>query len=362
VRSEKAACLPHNFIDKLACYAIQTTSVNFETFYEAVNLLNILLGNNMSSIKNFFQIKYCFIHVLFLVAVLQGCGLFRRTIPKGEIPGMTPEDKYIMIDNVNYHHREYPGEGRDVFLLHGFASSTYTWEKIIPYLTLQGYHVWTLDMKGSGWSDKPVDANYDIFTLTQEVNKWMEVMGLKDVVFVGNSLGGAIAVLMAQEHPDKTGLIVLIDSAGYPIKKPFIIRMAKMPFAGEITKLFFGRWMVRWNLKEVYFNDDLITEETIDAYYNRMCTENILNAKVALARSLDFEPDNPYIKRIAEIKNRTLIVWGENDEWIPLESGHKFRKDIPNSTLVILPECGHIPQEEKPEQTAKTIIDFIEKR
>jgi pimeloyl-ACP methyl ester carboxylesterase len=316
----------------------------------------------MNSIKIFFQNKYCFIPLLFLAAFLQGCGLFIETIPKGEIIGKAPEDKYIVVDDVNYHYREYPGTGLDIFLLHGFASSTYTWEKVVPYLTGQGYHVWALDMKGAGWSDKPKDAKYDTLTLMKEVNKWMDVMGLKDVVFVGNSLGGAIAVLMALEHPDKTGQIVLIDSAGYPIKKPFIIRMAKMPLAGEITKLFFGRWVVRWNLKEVYFNDDLIPEETIDAYYNRMRTENVLDAKVALARSIDFDAFTPYIKRISEIKNRTLIIWGENDEWIPVESGHKFRKDLSNSTLVILPECGHIPQEEKPELTAKTIIDFIEKR
>jgi len=315
----------------------------------------------MNKIKMLFvKTGYCLM-ALFLVVAASGCGLFSKTIPKSEILGKLPEDKYIMIDNVNYHYREYPGTGRDIFLLHGFTSSTYTWEKVIPYLTLQGYHVWALDMKGSGWSDKPLGAKYDIFTLTQEVNKWMDVMGLKDVVFVGNSLGGAIAVLMVQEHPDKTGKIVLIDSAGYPIKKPFIIRMAKMPLAAEITKLFFGRWLVKWNLKEVFFNDDLITEEQIDAYYIRMRTENILDASVSLARSLNFEPDNPYIKRIAEIKNQTLIIWGENDEWIPLESGYKFRKDLSNSTLVIFPECGHIPQEEKPELTAKTIIDFIER-
>jgi len=273
-----------------------------------------------------------------------------------------PEDKYIMIDDVNYHYREYPGTGRNVFLLHGFASSTYTWEKVIPYLTKQGYHVWALDMKGFGWTDKPEDAKYDTVTLMQEVNKWMESMGLKDTVFVGNSLGGAIAVLMALEHPDKTDLLVLIDSAGYPIDKPFVIKMAKIPLAGEITKLFFGRWVVERTLKEVMCNDDKVTEEQIDAYFKRMSTENALDAQVALAGSLDFNALSSYTKRIPDIKNRTLIIWGENDEWIPLESGHNFKKDLSNSTLVILPQCGHIPQEEKPEETAKIIIDFIEKR
>jgi len=311
--------------------------------------------------KKLFTISGWFFLVLFLAAIFSGCGLFIKTIPKGEILERVPEDKYIMIDDVNYHYREYSGTGRDIFLLHGFASSTYTWEKVIPYLTKQGYHVWALDMKGFGWSDKPEDAKYDTVTLMQEVNKWMDVMGLKDVVFAGNSLGGAIAVLMALEHPDKTGQIVLIDSAGYPIDKPFVIKMAKIPLAGEITKLFFGRWVVELILKEVMFNDDKVTEEQIDAYFKRMSTENALDAQVALARSIDFEAMSIYTRRIPEIKNRTLIIWGENDEWIPLESGHNFKRDLSNSKLVILPECGHIPQEEKPEQTAKLIIDFIER-
>ena len=323
---------------------------------------NILRGNNMNSIKKFFQKIYCFIPLLFLIAFLQGCGLFIKTIPKGEILGKVPEDRYVMIDNVNYHYMEYPGPGRDIFLLHGFASSTYTWETVIPYLTRQGYHVWALDMKGFGWSDKPQDAKYDTVTLMQEVNKWMDVMGLKDVVFVGNSLGGAIAVLIALEHPDKTDRLILIDSAGYPIKKPLVIRMAKIPFAGEITKLFFGRCVVKSTLKEVLFNDDMVTEEKIDAYFHRMSTENAVAAQTALARSFDFEALSSYTIRIPDIKNRTLIIWGENDEWIPLESGHNFSKDLSNSTLVILPQCGHIPQEEKPEETAKIMIDFIESR
>ncbi|MDP3283908.1 MAG: hypothetical protein Q8M56_05730, partial [Desulfobacterales bacterium] len=145
------------------------------------------------------------------------------------------------------------------------------------------------------------------------------------------------------------------------IKKPLVIGMAKIPFAGEITKLFFGRCVVKSTLKEVLYNDERLTEEKIDAYFNRMSTENALDAQVALARSLDFDALSSYTKRIPEIKNRTLIIWGENDEWIPLESGHKFSKDLSNSTLVILPQCGHIPQEEKPEETAKLIIDFIER-
>ena len=315
----------------------------------------------MSKKRMSFRVVCCFI-ALFLILAVSGCGLFIETIPKGEIPGKAPEDRYVMIDHVNYHYLEYPGAGPDIFLLHGFASSTYTWEKVIPYLTGQGYHVWALDMKGAGWSDKPKDTTYDTITLMREVNRWMDVMGLKHVVFAGNSLGGAVALLMTLEHPDKTDKLILIDSAGYPIKRPFVIRLAKMPFAAEIVRLFFGRWVVKRTLKEVFYNDAMVTEEKIDAYFSRLSTENSLYANTALARSLDFDALSSYTKRIPEIKNRTLILWGKDDAWIPLESGYRFSKDLANEKLVILPECGHVPQEEKPEQTAKIMIDFIEGR
>jgi pimeloyl-ACP methyl ester carboxylesterase len=76
------------------------------------------------------------------------------------VPQPDRYDHFVTIDGVRYHYTEYPGSGQDVFLLHGFASSTYTWEKVAPMLQANGYHVWALDMKGFGWSDKPEDADY----------------------------------------------------------------------------------------------------------------------------------------------------------------------------------------------------------
>jgi len=263
---------------------------------------------------------------------------------------------------VNFHYLEYPGEGSDVFLLHGFASSTYTWEGVASYLQERGCHVWALDMKGFGWSDKPEGAQYDPVTLMEEVNRWMEVMGLGQVTFVGNSLGGAVAVLMALEHPERVERLVMIDAAGYPIQKPLIIKMAGMPFSRGLAKLFFGRWAVRWNLKEVFYHTDRVTKEKIEAYYERMRTEGALDAQVSVAKALDFRVFEGYARRIPEIQAETLIIWGREDAWILLESGLRFREEIARSTLVVIPECGHMPQEEYPEMTARLIGDFVEGR
>lgn len=301
--------------------------------------------------------------VLIICALLfTGCGLFVKKIPTGQIPEPTSYDHFVEINGVNYHYRDYPGEKESVMLLHGFASSTYTWERVAKTLNDQGYHVWALDMKGFGWSEKPKNTPYDAMTLMEEVNTWMEVMGLKNTVFVGNSLGGAIAVQLSVQHPDKIDRMVLIDAGGYPMKVPFVIKLAKMPFASATSSLVFGRWMVKKNVNEVMYNKDRVTDEQINAYYDRIRSGNGLYAQVETARAINFDRFEGFQESIKSNETETLIIWGENDEWIPLKLGYRYREDLKNSTLYIIPECGHIPQEEYPEETARVILDFIEGR
>jgi pimeloyl-ACP methyl ester carboxylesterase len=214
-------------------------------------------------------------------------------------------------------------------------------------------------MKGFGWSDKPRGDDYGPLALVHGVNAWMDVMGLRGVTFVGNSLGGAVAVLMSILHPEKVSRMVLVDAGGYPMDLPAIVKAARTPGAAFITKLFFGRWMVEWNLKEVYYNDDWLTDEQVQAYYDRLRSENALDAMVELARAIDFDRFTGYIDRAKKLPVPTLILWGENDKWIPLEIGRQFHRDLPDSRLVVIPECGHVPQEEYPGVTAQVISEFI---
>ncbi|MDD5224811.1 MAG: alpha/beta hydrolase [bacterium] len=291
---------------------------------------------------------------------LAGCGLFIKTIPPGQIPAPTPFDHFVKVGGVNYHYLEYPGSGPTVVLLHGFGSSTYTWEGVIPYLKQKGFHLYAFDMKGFGWSDKPKGADYSPFTLLKEVNALMEALGLKKVIFIGNSLGGGIGTLMALEHPDKIERLVLVDAGGYPMELPSIINLARVPLAAETLKLFFGRWVIRWNISEVMYADELMTGRQVDAYFDRLRSEGAIDAMIKLARAIDFNAFEPYIARNQEIKIPVLIIWGEEDKWVPLSIGYQFRQDIPGSKLVIIPKCGHIAQEEYPKLTAEYIIGFIE--
>jgi pimeloyl-ACP methyl ester carboxylesterase len=165
---------------------------------------------------------------------------------------------------------------------------------------------------------------------------------------------------MAIQHPEAVSRMVLIDAAAYNTKFPFIMKMASMPLSAEMTKLFFSRWMVRQTLSEVYYHRDWITKDQVEAYYNRSRTENALNAQIAVVRDLKFSRVEEYVNRIPEIKCRALIIWGEEDRWIPLSSAYRFNKELRDAALVIIPECGHMPQEEYPDITARLIDTFIQ--
>ena len=284
-------------------------------------------------------------------------------------------DKFIKIDadvrDVNIHYLEYPGEGGDIVQIHGIGASTFTWEDMVPKLQKKfrdhrrpAPHVWAVDMKGFGWSDKPFHAKYDPFTLTEEVYAWMEKTGIDNATVVGNSLGGEIAWTLALDHPEKVERLVLIDAGGYPPHKVNFVNIAAFAFARILfpefwANLCFNRGLVKWGLHTAFYDAGKITDTRIDAYFNRLRTRGGINSQVAVATSFDQELILTYAGRLHDIKQETLIIWGRNDSWIPLKDGCRFNHDIKRSTLVVIPQCGHVPQEEKPDEVAQILYQFL---
>ncbi len=299
------------------------------------------------------------IFILSACLLLSSCGVFMETIPAGKILLPEQNDHFLTMNNVRYHYREYPGPGKDILLIHGFGSSTYTWEEVAPILSDAGYHVWALDMKGFGWTDKPRGGDYDPVTLAKEVNAWLELMDIERPVIVGNSLGGAVGIIMAVDHPEKVDRLVLIDSAGYRQEAPLIIRVMNSGPGAFLTKWTFGKWLIKGNLKMVFFDRELVTNERIDAYYDRLRTEGARDAQTTVTRAILKFATDPYIEKLSVISAPTLIIWGAEDQWIPVEYAYRFQKDIPGADLAVIPECGHIPQEERPETTARLIREFV---
>ena len=273
-----------------------------------------------------------------------------------------PHDRYLDMAGVRYHYLDMPGTEPAVFMVHGFASSTHTWEETAPRINAAGRRVVALDLKGFGWSDKPLPDAYDPVTLTRETDAFLSALGLDRVAYVGNSLGGAIGWLLALANPSRVDRLILIDAAAYRLKTPHVVSLGRLPGAAAAARLFFGRWAVRAVMKQVYFHHDRITEDRVAAYAARLRGRNALAVQAAVGAALTEDVFAGPSARIPEITAPTLIIWGRDDAWIPLETvGRRLAADIPKSELVVIPECGHVPQEEAPEIVAEAILEFLGK-
>ena len=265
---------------------------------------------------------------------------------------------------INYYEA---GQGPPVLLLHGFAACAYTWRYLIPPLAAD-HRVITMDLKGFGLSDKPADGHYAVADQAEMVADFIRRQDLRDLVIMGHSMGGGVTLMtylkLRETDPGRIKKLVLIDSAGYPQKLPWFIWMAKVPGLNTmLSKVLSPRFAAALVLKKCYYDKDKITEEQIDtyAYFGSLpgaAAAVSQTAKQIVPKDQDIEA---LIAQYKTIKVPVLVIWGADDEVVPLKVGKNFERDIPGAKLVILPHCGHIPPEEEPLATRQAIMDFLKR-
>ncbi len=269
-------------------------------------------------------------------------------------------------DTVHINYYETGGGSETVVLLHGFASSAVTWDKI--WNDFPGrYRVYALDLKGFGYSSKPDDLSYSPVDQADIVIKFLEVHSIPDVVLIGHSYGGGIALIASvslQRFYQRVRInrIILIGSAGYDRSLPFFIGFArkKPAISRLVLSLTTPRVMMAVSLKRAYFDAAKVTDEQIAKYARYYDLPGSKRAMVSAAQQIVPENFEKIHAAIASIHVPVLILWGEQDSIIPVTNGYALKKLIPNSRLEILSECGHMVQEEKPGETMTAINKFLD--
>jgi pimeloyl-ACP methyl ester carboxylesterase len=251
------------------------------------------------------------------------------------------------------------GSGPAVVLIHGFGSSIYTWKDVIPALAAR-HEVIALDLPGFGESDRPAGLSLDDFP--RAVVGLMDRLGVERAALVGNSLGGAIAAIVAATAPERVSGLVLIDAAGFnlePEARPLVVR-ATTSWAAPLLGLLPGkRLIVERSLREVFHDDALVSEERLAEYLAPAQRPGTFAAMRSLGLSLDAATS-----RVAETLGRvqapTLVIWGDDDRWIPLADAERFVAAIAGARKTVVPACGHMPQEEKPAEVARLLLEFVD--
>jgi len=259
-----------------------------------------------------------------------------------------PVEKEIVVFGQKIHYAE-AGSGPTVILLHGLGGSWRAWQQNIAPLA-EKFHVIAPDQIGFGKSDKPL-VNYRIRTYVDFLDQFCKQLNIDRATLVGNSMGGWIAVLFTTTFPDRVDKLVLEDAAGYP------------PPNTVDPRTFYGlnpttRAGMKALVAKVFYSKLFQTDAAIDAAIaNRLAAGDgytINSITESIIRGEDFLDD-----QVKTIKRPTLIVWGREDGLTPLTDGERFKQEIAGSKLVVIDECGHVPNLEKAAEFNAALMKFL---
>ncbi len=260
---------------------------------------------------------------------------------------------FMDINGMSAHYRK-EGNGPALLLLHGTASSLHTWEPWVDILK-DSFTCVSVDLPAFGLTGPTPNGDYSIDAYNSFITTLMDNLSIDSFHIAGNSLGGYFGWNYALDYPERVNKLILIASAGFPGKPSQLSKIINNPILAPLLTKISVRSLVEKNLKEVQFDDSKITEDLIDRYYHMSLRKG--NRHALIARSKGKRQNRT--DQLSKLEEPTLLMWGEEDPWIPMTSAHKFDMAIPNSRIISYEKVGHIPMEEEPLTTAKDARTFL---
>ncbi|HUT44378.1 MAG TPA: alpha/beta hydrolase [Desulfobacterales bacterium] len=273
--------------------------------------------------------------------------LRKRLINSG---GFTVEQKTVIAGNINTFYLS-AGTGEPLVLLHGAGGGAVLWGPILDLLS-KHFHVIAPDVVGYGESDKP-DAPYDKVFFSTWFRSFCDSLNMGKINLLGNSQGGAIAMQFTLDNPDRVKKLILVGSAGlgaWGISPGAMFKMAAaniFPTKRTVQKI--AKYLV--HKTDNFPGDDGIAYllEVIRSSGGKLPFVNGKGRAVA-----PFSSD-----KLRQITNPALIIWGAEDRILPVSHGKKGHEKMPNAKLRIIPDAGHTPFIDLPEEFKDIILHFI---
>lgn len=266
------------------------------------------------------------------------------------------------------------GEGEPLLLIHGFGASIGHWRKNIPVLAENGYRVFALDLLGFGDSDQPA-INYTLELWQELIKDFWQAHINQPTVFVGNSIGALLSLMLNTNHPEISRGGVLINCAGGLNHRPEELMLPLRVVMGTFTKVvaspIVGKFVfnlvrqksqIRRSLYQVYSDRAAVTDELVEMIYQPACNPE---AQKVFAAILSAPPGPKPTELLPNLERPLLVLWGDEDPWTPIQ-GAKIYQDLAkdsskNTDFYPIPNAGHCPHDEKPEVVNQYILTWLDK-
>lgn len=260
---------------------------------------------------------------------------------------------------------ELEGSGPPLLFLHGYADSADTWRLLFDRLRKQGRAAVALDMPGFGTAtrlarDEPILPQLDDFAAAAVTYVSDEHGG--DVVVAGNSLGGTVALRAAERVKEKVAGIVPIAPAGLDMPTwftaiqgaPLVRAMLRSPV--PVPERTLKRAVGSTYRVLAFASPRKADEAVVNAFTQHFGSQRDVVRLLGTGRSLLPELKAPFNFRAIECP--VLLVWGERDRMVASSGAERVLAGLPDTTVELLPRCGHCPQIEEPDRLAELLAEF----
>lgn len=259
------------------------------------------------------------------------------------------------------------GSGRpEVVLVHGYGTHGGFWRKWIPELSRQ-HRVHAVDLMGFGAAPAPFTGDYSPAAQSRRLAEFLrQAREHAPLVLVGHSLGGGIALFAAVNLAEELGPsplagLVIVSGAAYPQPLPIYMSLARRRFVGDLFLLAPPpRAAIRRGIRGIVSDPDSVTDEQVDVYRLPLMRVRRRWAALQAARRIDMSEAAALAPRLRALDVPSLLVWGEDDEVVPLDLARRLARDLPGARLVTLPGVGHLPPEEAPRRSLLPVLRFLD--
>ena len=263
--------------------------------------------------------------------------------------------KYVQAGDIRMHYNE-AGTGDVVICIHGGGPGASGWSNFNTNIGALSEHFRVLltDMPGYGKSDPVTMKEPRAVYHAKAYKAFVDALGIEKATFVGNSMGGATSLKFAVEYPDRVNRLILMGAAGAGTSL-----FAPMPSEGikVLNEVFRNptRDTLSKLIKLFVYDSSFLTEELLEQRLKAILDhpEHIEARLNSTPEMVDLSGD------LKKVQAKTLLVWGRDDRFTPLDHSLKFLWSLPDAQLHIFAKCGHWAQVEKAEEFNRLVIDFL---
>jgi 4,5:9,10-diseco-3-hydroxy-5,9,17-trioxoandrosta-1(10),2-diene-4-oate hydrolase len=268
-----------------------------------------------------------------------------------------PEGRYAALPNGRRIHYLDEGQGPVVVWLHGSgngASGYSNFKGNYPALVKAGYRCIVPDLVGFGYSDKPADVEYPLSFFVECVKQALHVIGVQKYTLLGNSLGGAVALGFALEHPQSVERLVLMAPGGLNDLPDYLA----MPGMAAMFQLFApgAPPLTPERMKEFFIKAFVVNPAAVD---DGLVRERFELMKLQNPQVMKTMKVPNMTARLPEIRCPVLSLWGLNENMMPESGILRLAKGLPDCRMVLVPRCGHWVMIEHRELFNRTVLDFL---